>query len=63
MILLVSILFDIVWYWMVIANWSGEQDIFWEKQKILYWFGIFIVFFSILLKVGVILRSLELSLD
>mgnify|MGYP000042863088 CR=1 FL=1 len=63
MILLVSILFDIVWYWMVIANWSGEQDIFWEKQKTLYWFGIFIVFFSILLKVGVILRSLELSLD
>ena len=50
-ILLASILFDIFWYWVVYANWNEDNDIYWEKEKKWYTFGVFWSGLNMIIKV------------
>ena len=50
-ILLVSVLFDACWYWVVYANWNLDNDIYWDKEKKWYVFGIFWVGVNAVIKV------------
>ena len=59
-ILLVSIVLDLFWYLVVAYNWEEDTDLYWEKERGWYKFGLVWVGLNMLVKVVYGLYRLEL---